>query len=156
MSAKTHFLKKLQGLQPSCGTFDSKTEADIAAFRQRLTQLHTRMDAWLKETGIGIESTSVSLIDLLVGQRAFEVPGIIFRYENRMITFTPLFLYGQGVTGCVEVNLCAGGNMTRICRLFMRAGKRTEWCCTRVSLLSGPVHEFDEEAFFATLEGLLP
>ncbi|GAB2947046.1 hypothetical protein [Hafnia psychrotolerans] len=156
MSAKTHFLKKLQALQSSCPTFDSKTEADIAAFRQRLTQLHTRMDAWLKETGICIEGTSVSLIDLLVGQRAFEVLGIILCYENRTITFTPLFLYGQGVTGCVEVNLCAEGSMTPICRLFMRAGRRTEWCCTRASLLSGPVHEFDEEAFFATLEGLLP
>lgn len=99
MSAKTHFLKKLQGLQPSCGTFGSKTEADIAAFRQRLTQLHTRMDAWLKETGIGIESTSVSLIDLLVGQRAFEVPGIILRYENRRITFTPLFFVRPGRDG---------------------------------------------------------
>lgn len=156
MSVKSQFLEKLQTRQPAPVSFTSKTQADIAEFRLRMAQLQEQIEAWLVGTGLNVEAFTVSVTDLLVGGGAFEVQGIILRYENRAITFTPLFLYGQGVTGCVAVNLCAGGNESPLCRLFMRAGRHDEWCCTRLDTLSGPVRELDEETFFATLEGLLP
>ena len=102
MSVKSQFLKKLQARQPVPVSFTSKTQADIAAFRQRMAQLQEQMDAWLTGTGLNMELFTASVTDLLVEGGAFDIPGIVLHYDDRSVTFTPVFLYGQGVTGCVE------------------------------------------------------
>lgn len=156
MSAKTQFLKKLQARQASPCTSATRSQADIAAFCQRMAQLQENMAEWLAGAGVSIDSTTVLLSDLLVGSQAFGVPGIQLRYEERAIQFTPLYLYGHGVTGCVEVSLCVAGKRTPLSRLFMRSGKTTGWVCTPVGEFSRPERAFDEEAFFAMIERLLP
>ncbi|MNG62909.1 hypothetical protein D3C79_211200 [compost metagenome] len=156
MTARKHFLKKLQAQQSSGHSFTSRSQADIAAFRQGMAQLQENMVGWLADTGLQPENSRVSLSDLLVEAGAFDVPGITLRYENRTIKFTPLFLYGHGVTGCVEVGLYAEGKVAPLGRLFMRAGHNTHWTCARPETLSRPEHAFDEDAFFGMLESLLP
>ena len=75
MSVKSQFLKKLQARQPVPVAFTSKTQADIAAFRQRMAQLQEQMDAWLTGTGLNVESFTASVTDLLVEGGAFDIPG---------------------------------------------------------------------------------
>lgn len=156
MSAKSHFLNKLQALQVTPQPFTSKTEADIAAFRQRIGQLHQSTEAWLSDTDIKTEAFSVSVTDLLVGNRPFDAPGMLLRYGERAMKFTPLFLYGHGVTGCVEVSLCAEGKVTPLHRLFMRTGSDSGWRVIPAGALSGPERAFDEETFFTLIASLLP
>lgn len=155
MTAKARFLKKLQAQQPQSGSFPNKGQADIAAFRQRMAQLQDEMEEWLTDTGIETETRSVTLIELLIGGRQFAVPGILLRYKNRTVKFIPAFLYGQGVTGCVEVSLCVDNNLTPLCRLFMRSGQDTNW---RYCLPDAPGERrtFNEDAFFGIIEPLLP
>ncbi len=155
MTAKARFLKKLQEQQPQSGSFTNKGQADIAEFRQRMTQLQDEMEEWLTDTGIQTETTSVTLIELLIGGRQFSVPAIVLRYKNRTVRFTPAFLYGQGVTGCVEVSLGVDNNVTPLARLFMRSGQDMDW---RYSLANAPGGRsaFCEDAFFAIIEPLLP
>lgn len=155
MTAKTQFLKKLQGRQLAPGSFVSKSQADIAEFTQRMDRLREEMAAWLQDTGIDTETTAESLTDLLVGQQPFTVPGIAVRYETQTLHFRPLYLYGHGVTGCVEVILCAEGKRTALQRLFMRAGARAGWVY-KPGGEAGPERQFDEEAFFGLLTHLLP
>lgn len=50
MSVKSQFLKKLQTRDPVPASFTSKTQADIAEFCLRMTQLQRLMDAWLEGT----------------------------------------------------------------------------------------------------------
>jgi len=156
MSAKTDFLNKLQALNAAPQPFASKTEADIAAFRQRIGQLHQSTEAWLSDTDIKIEVISVSVTDLLVGNHPFDAPGMLLRYGERTMKFTPLFLYGHGVTGCVEVSLCAEGKETPLHRLFMRTGSEPGWRVMAAGALSGPERAFNEEAFFTLIASLLP
>jgi len=155
MSAKLHFLKKLQAQQASARDVNSKSEADIAAFRSGMAQLQENIAGWLTDTGIVPESSPSRVSDSLATGGVFEISGIMLRHEKRAITFTPLFLYGHGVTGCVEVSLYADGKATPLSRLFMRAGKDSSWRCTRAGSLSLPERAFDEEAFFGMLDGLL-
>jgi hypothetical protein len=98
MSAKARFMKKLQE-QPRSRVFDSKSQADIAEFCERMNQLQETMESWLSGTGINIETMPVSVLDAFAGNHSFTVPAIALRYGNRMVKFTPVFLYGQGVTG---------------------------------------------------------
>ncbi|WMY76064.1 hypothetical protein RHD99_09060 [Buttiauxella selenatireducens] len=154
MSAKERFLKKLQDSQPR-GPYDNKAQADIAEFQQKMSQLHETMEGWLDGTGIRTESTSVSLVEFLIGGRAFSVPGIHLRHENKMVKFTPVFLYGQGVTGCVETSLCADATVTPLCRLFMRAGENTHWTWRPAGMSTDPGSAFGEDIFFGLIEGLL-
>ncbi|MDU1573735.1 MAG: hypothetical protein E6868_10850 [Pantoea sp.] len=156
MSAKAHFLNKLHALQATPQPFTSKTEADIAAFRQRIGQLHESTETWLSGTEIKTEVVSVSVTDLLVGNRSFDAPGMLLRYGERTMKFTPLFLYGHGVTGCVEVSLCAEEKVTPLHRLFMRTGSDSGWRVMPAGALSGPERAFDEEAFFTIIASLLP
>lgn len=156
MSAKTHFLKKLHAQSSSAGTSTCRSQTDISAFRQSMAQLQDTMTGWLAETGMVPESSPVLLADLLVAGGMFEIPGITLRHENRALRFIPLFLYGPGVTGCVEVSLHAEGKGLALSRLFMRAGECTHWTCTRLGALSVPVRRFDEEVFFEMLERVLP
>lgn len=156
MSAKTQFLKKLQAQQSSPYSFKSKSQADIAELCMRMKLLQEQMEDWLVDTGVRPESTPVSLTDLLVEEGAFDVPGIILRYKNRSITFTPLFMYGHGVTGCVEVSLWAEEKATPLSRLFMRAGHIPGWSCTPPGTLFRPDRAFNEEGFFALIAALLP
>lgn len=48
MSVKSRFLEKLQTRLYAPVSFASKTQADIAEFRLRITQLQEQMDAWLE------------------------------------------------------------------------------------------------------------
>ena len=156
MSAKERFLKKLQDSQPRTGSFENKGQADIAEFRQRISLLQENMEEWLEGTGIRIEGTTISLVECLMGGKSFSVPGIRLFYEDRQVKFTPVYLYGQGVTGCVEASLCIQGRVTVLCRLFMRAGENRDWTWRPANPFTGPERAFSEDAFFALIEGLLP
>ena len=156
MSAKTQFLKKLQVRQSTPDTLLSKQQADIAYFRQKMALLHERIDAWLTDTGLSTETLSIPVTDLLVEGGAFEIPGIALRYEGRVMKFLPIFLYGHGVTGCVEVMLHAGAKMAPQGRLWMRAGNARDWTFSPQSELSRSAAAFDEDGFFSLLAGILP
>lgn len=156
MSAKSRFLKKLQEQHPRSRSIGSKNLADIAAFRQQMTELKSQMEKWLTGTGITVDETSVSLVEMLAGGRAFSVPGIQLCYENRIVKFTPVFLYGQGVTGCVEMALCTQGLITPLYRLFMRSGKEVNWTYAIAGNMSPPHIVFNEDAFFNMISALLP
>lgn len=154
MSAKALFLKKLQEQQTSCRTFDSKSEADIAAFRLRMTALQDTMESWLTGTGIRAESCDILLSEMLLGGRSFRVPGIHLRFEDKTLRFTPLFLYGQGTTGCVEATLCHQRRVTPVCRLFMRSDAGDLWTYSRAATPNSRF-AFSEDAFFDILSCLL-
>ncbi len=102
MSVKLQFLEKLQARQPAPASSVSKTQDDIAEFCLRMTQLQEQMDAWLVGTGLNVETLSTSVTDLLVDSGAFEIAAILLRVDDRAVKFMPVFLYGQGVAGCVE------------------------------------------------------
>jgi hypothetical protein len=155
MSAKAQFLKKLQEHQPRSGAFDSRYEADIAEFCQRMEQLQEQIAEWLTETGIHIENMVVPVVELLASGTPFNVLGIVLVWENRKIKFTPLFLYGQGVTGCVEVSLCVDRDTTAQSRLFMRSGESKEWTWQKIGTTSCQRKVFCEDAFFGMIDGLL-
>lgn len=156
MSAKARFLKKLQDQQPHPRTFDSKSEADIAEFGIRMERLQESMEGWLAETGIQIESLPVSVLDLFAGGSSFTVPGLVLRYENRLIKFTPVFLYGQGVTGGVEVTLSSDGLVMPLYRLFMRSSEEANWSYSVYGGVATHRKAFSEEVFFEMIAHLLP
>lgn len=156
MLAKARFLKKLRNLHPRRGDFESKSQADIAEFRQQMCVLKGRMESWLTDTGIAVDEVSVSLVEFLIGGKAFSVPGIHLSYEDRVVKFTPVFLYGQGVTGCVDVTLCVSGQITSLYRLFMRAGGDVNWTYSISGNVAAPRVVFSEEAFFEMSGALLP
>ncbi|EGT5658837.1 hypothetical protein NGI06_07150 [Citrobacter braakii] len=156
MSVKSQFLKKLQARQSAPVSFTSKTQADIAEFRLRITQLQEQMDAWLVDTGLNVESFTVSVTDLLVEGGAFEITGIVLCYDDRAVKFVPVFLYGQGVTGCVEATFHNGERVTSLGRLFMRSGTVSDWTFSPPGALSRPGQDFDESAFFGLILSLLP
>jgi len=56
VSVKSKFLEKLQAQQPAPASSVSKTQADIAEFRLRITQLQEQMGAWLVGTGLNVET----------------------------------------------------------------------------------------------------
>ncbi|WP_157032539.1 hypothetical protein [Erwinia typographi] len=70
--------------------------------------------------------------------------------------FTPAFLYGQGVTGCVDVTLVITGEVRALCRLFMRTAESQYWTYTPANLTCGQRQTLDEEAFFTVIAPLLP
>ncbi|HHS9673522.1 TPA: hypothetical protein ACTW9M_005053 [Klebsiella michiganensis] len=156
MSAKSRFFKKLQDQHPRSEAFDTKAEADIAAFRERISQLQASMETWLAGIGISTEATTTSLIEFLTGGSAFSMPGMTLRYAQRSIRFTPIFLYGQGVTGCMEVCLYAGGDIRPLYRLFMRSGGQNDWTWCPAGAQGENPARFDEEAFFTMIVPLLP
>lgn len=156
MSAKARFLQKLQDQKPRSATFNTKAEADIAAFRQRISTLQETMEAWLAGAKVRAETTNTSLVEFLIGGSAFSVPGIVLHYQQRSIRFTPIFLYGQGVTGCVEASLCTADNIQPLYRLYMRSGMRDDWTLCPAGTLSVKPAPFDEEAFFTLIASLLP
>jgi len=156
MSAKSQFLKKLQSRQIAPASFSSKSQIDIATFRLRMEHLQEQMDEWLAGTGLNMEKLTVSVTDLLVEGGAFNISAIVLSFENRAIKFLPIFLYGQGVTGGVEVTLHAGGGITSLGRLFMRAGNVSDWTFNPYSNLSRPGQLFDEDIFFRLITSLLP
>lgn len=155
MSAKERFLKKLQDKQPGRGVFENKGQADIAEFQQQMTQLQENIETWLTDTGIQTKSTSVSLVEFLIGGKTFSIPGIQLLYENKTVKFTPVFLYGQGVTGCVEVSLFAEGAPVPLCRMFMRAAGHNHWTWRPAGWSTQPGEAFSEDVFFNMIEGLL-
>ena len=156
MSVKSQFLKKLQARQPSPVPAVSKSQADIAAFRQRMAQLQDQMDAWLTDTGLNAEALAVYVPDLLVEGGAFDISGIVLRYGNRAVKFMPIFLYGQGVAGCVEVTFFSGYSSISQGRLFMRVGSANGWIFTPPDTSSRSGQLFDEGVFFGLILALLP
>lgn len=156
MSAKAQFLKKLQDQQPRRDTFDNKSQADIAEFQQRMRQLLETTETWLTDTGIQAEEIPVSVFDSFAGNRSFSVPGIALRYEKRMVKFTPVFLYGQGVTGGVEVSLCFDGRITSLSRLFMRSSDDVHWTYSTAGGIAAPRAAFSEDTFFDMIGCILP
>lgn len=156
MSVKSQFIKKLQASQPSPVPPISKTQADIAAFRLRMEQLQQQMDEWLTGTGLNVSTVSASVSDLLVEGGAFEISGIVLRYDSRAVKFMPIFLYGQGVAGCVEVTFCSGENVISQGRLFMRVGGGSDWIFAPPDTPSRSGQLFDEGIFFGLILALLP
>ena len=63
----------MQTRQSAPVSFASKTQADIAEFRLRITQLQEQMEVWLEYTGLNVETISTSVTDLLVEGGAFEI-----------------------------------------------------------------------------------
>ncbi|NLS53333.1 hypothetical protein [Hafnia alvei] len=155
MSVKLEFFKKLQARQPEPASAISKSQADIVEFRLRMVQLQEQIDVWLMGTGLTLEMLTTSVTDLLVEGGAFDISGSILRYDDRSVKFMPIFLYGHGVAGCMEVSLCFDGKVIPQRRLFMRAGTHTHWTCTSKGALSLPNRMFDEDAFFEMVDGLL-
>ena len=156
MSVKSQFLEKLQARKPAPILFTSKSQADIAEFRLRMVQLQGYLAGCAGDTGLNVETFTVAVTDLLVEDRTFEIAAINLRYDDRSVKFTPVFLYGQGVTGCVEVTLYAEGSVTSVGRLFMRADHFSDWSFTPPGALSRPGQSFDENTFFSLILALLP
>lgn len=156
MSVKSQFMKKLQARQPAPVPAISKSQADIAEFRQRMAQLQDQMDAWLTDTGLKVEPLTVSVPDLLVEGGVFEISGIVLRYDSRAVKFMPIFLYGLGVAGCVEITFCSGDKVISQGRLFMRVGSANGWSFTPPDTSSRSGQLFDEGVFFGLILALLP
>ncbi|BDH45601.1 hypothetical protein TUM12370_16450 [Salmonella enterica subsp. enterica serovar Choleraesuis] len=156
MSAKERFLKKLQDVQPHTETYSNKGQADLAAFRQRVEQLRESATNWLTGTEIGLTEGSCTMTEMLISNAAFTISCFSLHFQNREVKFTPLFLYGQGVTGCVEVTLNTGEHTSRLARLFMRSAESLEWSYILVKRSGGLRKVFNEESFFAVIEPLLP
>lgn len=136
-----------------CGLTQKVTDGTVAVtksiFYKQVKTLHL-------DTGLNVETFTVAVTDLLVEDRTFEIAAITLRYDDRSVKFTPVFLYGQGVTGCVEVTLHAEGSVTSVGRLFMRAGHFSDWSFTPPGALSRPGQSFDESTFFSLILALLP
>jgi len=156
MYAKSQFLNKLQARMPTPVSSAIRAQADIAEFRQRMAQLQEQMDAWLTDTGLNMVTFAASVTDLLVEGGAFEIAGIVLRYDDRAVKFEPIFLYGEGVKGCVEVTFHDGGHATSPGRLFMQSGRVSDWTFTPPGALSLPGKIFDESTFFCLILALLP
>ncbi|MEB2420599.1 hypothetical protein [Citrobacter sp. R-1.5.2] len=156
MSVKSQFLEKLQTRQSAPAASVSKTQADIAEFCLRMTQLQEQMDAWLESTGLSVEAYSTSVTDLLVEGRVFDIDALVLRIDDRSVKFVPVFLYGQGVTGCVEATFHNGRLVTPLGRLFMRSGTVNNWTFTPPGALSPSGQSFDESIFFGLILALLP
>ncbi|PXK81761.1 hypothetical protein [Klebsiella variicola] len=156
MPVKSQFLEKLQARRSAPASSVSKTQADITEFRLRMTQLQEQMDAWLEGTGLNVETVSTSVTDLLVEGRVFDISALVLRIDDRSVKFVPAFLYGQGVTGCVEATFHDGGLMTPLGRLFMRSGTVKNWTFIPPGALSPSGQGFDESTFFGLILALLP
>ncbi|WP_275257276.1 hypothetical protein [Citrobacter koseri] len=156
MSVKSQFLEKLQTRQSAPASSVSKSQTDIAEFRLRMAQLQEQMDAWLVGTGLNVETNNTPVTDLLVEGGTFEITALVLRIEDRSVKFVPAFLYGQGVTGCVEVNFHDGRHTTSLGRLFMRSGMVNNWTFIPPGVLSSPGQGFDESTFFGLILALLP
>ncbi|PLC60600.1 hypothetical protein B9P82_23985 [Citrobacter sp. L55] len=156
MSVKSQFLEKLQTRQSAPASSVSKSQTDIAEFRLRMAQLQEQMDAWLVGTGLNVETVSTSVTDLLVEGRVFGIATLVLRIDDRSVKFVPAFLYGQGVTGCVEATFHDGRYTTSLGRLFMRSGTVNHWTFTPPGALSPSGQDFDESTFFGLILTLLP
>ncbi|UAN41041.1 hypothetical protein KGP24_00640 [Enterobacter sp. JBIWA008] len=156
MSVKSQFLEKLQAQQPAPVSSVSKTQADIAEFRLRMAQLQEQMDAWLVGTGLNVETLNTPVTDLLVEGGRFDIATLVLRIDDRSVKFVPAFLYGQGVTGCVEATFHNGGLVTSLGRLFMRSGTVNNWTFVPPDALSRSGPGFDESTFFGLILALLP
>ncbi|MCG7803666.1 hypothetical protein PO379_07020 [Enterobacter asburiae] len=156
MSVKSQFLDKLQARQSAPASSVSKSQADIAEFCLRMTQLKEQMDVWLEGTGLNVEAYSTSVTDLLVENGTFEITALVLRIDDRSVKFVPAFLYGQGVTGCVEATFHDGRYTTSLGRLFMRSGRVNNWTFTPSGALCPSGQGFDESTFFGLILALLP
>ncbi|MCW5004331.1 hypothetical protein M7963_22765 [Enterobacter roggenkampii] len=155
MSVKSQFLEKLQTRQSAPASSVSKSQTDIAEFRLRMAQLQEQMDAWLVGTGLNVETVSTSVTDLLVEGRVFDIATLVLRIDDRSVKFVPAFLYGRGVTGCVEATFHDGRYTTSLGRLFMRSGMANNWTFVPPGALSPSGQGFDESTFFGLILALL-
>ncbi|HDH0696935.1 TPA: hypothetical protein PIP11_000627 [Klebsiella aerogenes] len=156
MSVKSQFLEKLQTRQSAPASSVSKSQVDIAEFRLRMAQLQEQMDAWLVGTGLNVETLNAAVTDLLVEGGRFDIVALVLRIDDRSVKFVPAFLYGQGVTGCVEATIHNEGLVTPLGRLFMRSGTVNHWTFIPPGTLSPSGQGFDESTFFGLILALLP
>jgi len=156
MSVKSRFLEKLQTRQSAPASSVSRSQADIAEFCLRMAQLQAQMNAWLVGTGLNMEMVRTSVTDLLVEGKVFDIGALVLRIDDRSVKFVPAFLYGQGVTGCVEATFHDGGRVTPLGRLFMRSGTVKKWTFTPPGALSVSGQGFDESTFFDLILVLIP
>ena len=101
-------------------------------------------------------AAQIYVLDLLVEGGAFDISGIVLRYGNRAVKFMPIFLYGQGVAGCVEVTFFSGYSSISQGRLFMRVGSVYDWIFTPPDTSPQSGQLFDEGVFFGLILALLP
>lgn len=80
---------------------------------------------------------------------AFDISGIVMRYDDQTVTFTPVLLYGQGVTGCLKAIVTGEGHRSFKGHLFMRSGTVNDWTFTPFGDLSRFGQGFDESTFLA-------
>ena len=156
MSVKSQFLQKLRARQAAPAPAVSKTQADIAEFCLRMTQLQAQMDEWLMDTVLNVETFTVSVTDLLVEGGAFDMAALVLRIDARSVKFVPVFLYGRCVTGCVEATFHNGELVAPLGRLFMRSGTVNNWTFVPPGALSSSGQGFDENTFFGLILALLP
>ncbi|WP_289367439.1 hypothetical protein [Pantoea stewartii] len=156
MSVKSQFIEKLQTRQSAPASSVSKSQADIAEFCQRMAQLQGQMDAWLVGTGLNVGTVSTSVTDLMVEGGRFDIVALFLRIDDRSVKFVPAFLYGQGVSGCVEATFHDGRHTTSLGRLFMRSGIVNNWTFVPPGALSPSGQAFDESTFFGLILALLP
>ena len=100
-------------------------------------------------------AAQIYVLDLLVEGGAFDISGIVLRYGNRAVKFMPIFLYGQGVAGCVEVTFFSGYSAISQGRLFMRVGSVYDWIFTPPDTSPQSGKLFDEGVFFDLILALL-
>ncbi|MFP2270861.1 hypothetical protein [Enterobacter ludwigii] len=113
------------------------------------------MDAWLEGTGLNEETLTTSVTDLLVEYGSLEITDLFLCVDDQSVKFTPVFLYGQGVTGCVEVTLHAEGCVISLGRLFIRAGHFSDWTFNPPGMLLRTVQPFDQITSFCLILALL-
>ncbi|WP_261641155.1 hypothetical protein [Erwinia mallotivora] len=121
-----------------------------------MAPLQEQMDAWLVGTGLNVETLNTPVTDLLVEGGRFDIVAPVLRIDDRSVKFVPAFLYGQGVTGCVEAAFHNGGLVMPLGRLFMRSGTVNNWTFAPPGALSPSGLGFDENTFFGLILVLLP
>lgn len=156
MSAKSQFFQKLEATRQPPPPPKNKGQADIAAFRLQMEQMYENIQQWLDGSDLSITSRDIPIVELLLGNSSFLVTEITVILDNRSLNFTPLYLYGQGVTGCTEVSLTLQGQQSVLYRLFMRSGNAIGWTFSQMNTLDSKERAFDEESFFGMLNHLLP
>lgn len=99
---------------------------------------------------------SIPVTDLLVEGGKFDIVALVLRIDDRSVKFVPIFLYAQGVTGCVEATFHNGGLVRPLGRLFMRSGTVNNWTFTSLGVLCRLGQDFNESMFFGLTLALLP
>lgn len=101
-------------------------------------------------------SLNTTVTDLLVEGGKFDIATLVLRIDDRSVKFVPTFLYGQGVTRCVEATFHKRGLVTPLGRLFMRYGMVNKWTLLRQGLYPVMGRFLMKARFFGLILALLP